>query len=571
MAYDGIVTKSISQELEELSGARIDKIFQPSKNDVLLGFYKDGSNYLLAICTDSQNYRMHLTTHPKSNPQVAPNFCMVLRKHLLGLRIKHFTTNNLERIVIIDFEGFDEVDDIINKRLIIELMGKHCNIILLDTDSKIIDSLRHTSTVAPHLRYEFPEISKENFLEVSNFEEFENTLKESENNKDLPSLISNTYNGISKSFVYENLNNLDDKSLLSIYNKISHIAKCTNLDNLTFEKIQNANKKDYFLTVGDENKDRFHLNFWLDDYYYEKESSEDFKTYRDSILKLILQTLKKYSKRLSNINQKLKDCDNMEIYKLYGELITANLYKIPNKNLSEITLENYYDNNKEITITLDKRYFPSINAKMFFKKYNKLKNALEIVSTQKEETQNELNYIESVIYELENCSSIEEIETIFEEICESSIFKDSLGKYQKKQNKSVKKSKFTKNKQVSFNPIKYQIDGYTLLVGRNNKENDTLTLKYAKKTDLWFHTKDFHGSHAVLLLQNKATPDESVLTKCAEICAKHSKARNSSNVAVDMCEIKYVKKPAGAKPGMVIYRNNKTFYVNPIDILKEIG
>ncbi len=142
MAFDGIVTKAIASELQELAGARMDKIFQPNKNTILLGFYLDGHHYLLNLCTDAQNYRIHLTTHPKSNPKVAPNFCMVLRKHLLGLHIKSITTNNLERLVVIDFEGFDEVDDIISKRLIVELMGKHCNIILLDEQNIIIDSLR---------------------------------------------------------------------------------------------------------------------------------------------------------------------------------------------------------------------------------------------------------------------------------------------------------------------------------------------------------------------------------------------------------------------------------------------
>ena len=253
----------------------------------------------------------------------------------------------------------------------------------------------------------------------------------------------------------------------------------------------------------------------------------------------------------------------MNTYKLYGELITANLYRIKNENIDAVSLENYYDNNKIITIPLDKRYSPSHNAKLFFKKYAKLKNALLIVGKQKEETIKDLDYIESVIYELEACSTIEDIGNIFEEISESSVFKERTEKYKEKKNPKVKKSKLTKNKYVHFNPIKYKIEDYTLLVGRNNMENDYLTLKYAKKTDLWFHTKDIHGSHCILVLNGLPLPEDDVLLKCAEIAAYHSKARNSSNVPVDICEVKYVKKPNGAKPGMVIYKNNKTLHLTP--------
>ena len=253
----------------------------------------------------------------------------------------------------------------------------------------------------------------------------------------------------------------------------------------------------------------------------------------------------------------------MDTYKLYGELITANLYRIKNVNTDTLTLENYYDNNALITISLDKRYSPSHNAKLFFKKYNKLKNALMVVSEQKEETIRDLDYIQSVIYELETCSSIEDITNIFEEISESSVFKEKTDKYKKQKHSKIKKSKLTKNKNVHFNPIKYKIENYTFLVGRNNMENDYLTLKYAKKTDLWFHTKDIHGSHCILVLDNSTEPNQDVLVKCAEIAAYHSKARNSSNVPVDICEVKYVKKPNGAKPGMVIYKHNKTIHVTP--------
>ncbi len=565
MAFDGIVTKAIASELQQLSGARIDKIFQPNKNTVLLGFYLEGTNYLLNLCIDSQNYRIHLTTHPKSNPKIAPNFCMVLRKHLLGLHIKNIITNNLERLIMIDFEGFDDVDDIISKRLIIELMGKHCNIILVDEQNIIIDSLRHihnedsNRNVVPHVKYVYPSTTKYNFLDCSDFQDFYQKL--------LPNhTIYDAFNGISKSFIdasiaHLGIDVLNETTLKTLFHYLKEIISKTDSDTLGFQIIENK-KKDYFLINTHASTNPFSLNFFIDDFYHQKENSEEFKTYRNTILKMILDLLKKYKKRLFHIDEKLNSCEDMDKYQLYGELITANLYQIKNQNVAEITLDNYYTNQK-ITIPLDDRYSPSINAKRFFKKYQKLKNTLEIVSIQKEDTLKELTYIESIVYELENCSTIEEVSEIFEEISENVIFKEKTEPYQKKKKTKVKKSSLTKNKNVSFNPLKYTIDGYTLLVGRNNKENDYLTLKYAKKTDLWLHTKDIHGSHAVLQLNSEPLADDTVLIRSAEIVAYHSKAKHSSNVPVDVCEVKYVKKPNGAKPGMVIYNNNRTLYVTP--------
>ena len=583
MAFDGIVTKAITSELQQLIGGRIDKVYEPDKNTILIGFYLNGSNYALNISTNSQNYRLHLTTHPKPNPKTALNFCMLLRKNLIGLRIKNIIATNLERVVTIEFEGFDDIDDIITKKLIIELMGRHCNIILVDENNIIIDSLRHiysstnelTRDIIPHVKYIYPSTNKLNFLEVSNFNDFSLKLNLDFNKtlvNNLPMYISNVFNGISKSFINNIINkleidissNLNTNILETIYNYINDIIMCSNSLALGFDIIKdsNGNIKDYVLTKKKSTKP-FSLNFFVDDYYFNKESSEELKIYRNSISKLILSTLKKYKKRLFNINEKLKECDNMDTYKLYGELITANLYRIQNSNTDKLQLENYYDNNSIITIPLDKRYSPSHNAKLFFKKYNKLKNALSIVGEQKQETLKDLDYIESVIYELEACSTIDDITNIFEEISESSVFKEKTDKYKEKKNPKIKKSKLTKNKNVNFNPIKYKIENYTFLVGRNNTENDYLTLKYAKKTDLWFHTKDVHGSHCILVLNNGPLPDNDILVKCAEITAYHSKAKNSSNVPVDICQVKFVKKPNGSKPGMVIYKNNKTINVNP--------
>ena len=577
MAFDGIVTKAIATELSELNGARIDKVFQPTKNEIILGLYLNKKNYALDICIDAQNCRINLTTNSKPNPQVAPNFCMLLRKNLIGLKLKNIITFDLERFISLEFEGFDELDDIISKKLIIELMGKHSNIILLDDENIIIDSLRHIKEIdetyrdiLPHTKYTLPTSNKNSFLELKDFEDFKIHLDISDINS-LSTQISNTFNGISKGFINSiikklEIKDLNDSNLELIYNYIKNIIINIGTNNLSFETVKNQEGiiKDYFL-IPSKSKTSFELNFFIDDFYYNKETTETFRNYRNTLLKLILDTLKKYNKRLYNINEKLQECDDMEKYRIYGELITANLYRIPNKNLEEIKLENYYDNNNTILIKLDKRYSPSINAKRFFKKYSKLKNALAIVSEQKKDTLKELDYIESIVYELESSSSIDELTSIFDEISENDIFKEKTFKVNNTKKSKIKKSKLTKNKEVSFNPIKYSVDGYTVLVGRNNKENDYLTLKYASKNDIWFHTKDFHGSHTILKISNNLPyPNDNILVEVAKIAAQHSKAKNSSNVPVDYCEVKYVKKPSGSRPGMVIYTNNKTLNVNPL-------
>lgn len=573
MAFDGITTKKIADELQVLSGARIDKVFQPNKNEIILGLYINGANYALEMCIDSGNYRINLTTHSKSNPQVAPNFCMLLRKHLIGLKLKNIITFGLERLVILDIEGFDEFEDVVSKKLIIELMGKHSNIILVNESNIIIDSMRHIKSddevnrsILPHIKYQFPTTSKIDFLSLNNFTDFKNNLQDY-NISNLSSVICDTYNGISKSFIDNLIISIADESkdidevLEKIYNYISKALETT--ENTHFDvvekEINKKIKKDYFLQLGSNSSTPFSLNFFIDDFYYSKETNDSFKAYRDTTLKLILGILKKYNTRLINIDSKLKECENMDIYKLYGELITANLYKIENKNLEYVELENYYDNNKLIKIPLDKKYLPSINAKRFYKKYNKLKNTLEIVGIQKQETIKELDYLESIVYELESATTIDEVAQIFDEISENVMIKDTISKNQKKI--KVKRSKLTKNKEVAFNPIKYTFEGYTIFVGRNNKENDYLTLKYANKMDYWFHTKDIHGSHVILKCTENIMPTDDILYKCAEFAAKHSKAKNSSNVPVDYCLVKYVKKPNGAKPGMVIYTNNKTIFV----------
>lgn len=270
-------------------------------------------------------------------------------------------------------------------------------------------------------------------------------------------------------------------------------------------------------------------------------------------MRSLLEKIRKLSDKLKNIDSKLKECSKMETYKLYGELIISNLYRIPNYNQENITLENYYDNNSPISIPLDSTISPSANAKKFFKKYRKLQNTVSIVEKQKESIKLELDYLDSIVYEINNCTNLDELDAVIAEISED------YGISNAKQDDANKKSKKT----VANMPTEYKIDGYTILVGKNNKQNDNLTCKLAKKNDLWFHTKDIHGSHVVLRLDKNKKATDSIIYKCATIAAYYSKAKLSQNVPVDYTFIKYVRKPNGAKPGMVIYTDNKTLYVNP--------
>lgn len=569
MAFDGIVTKAIVTELQEIIGSKIDKIYEPDKNTIILGLYLNGKNYALNICIDSHNCRINLTTHQKENPLVAPNFCMLLRKHLLGGRISGISMLGLERLVKIEIETINEFNEIEVKTLIVELMGKHSNVILINQQEKIIDSMRHIDSknsyreILPSRIYILPKSEKVDFTKIKDFKEFEEKVKNSEclidvNNRQADNVgkaIANTFTGISYTFARSAV---QDKELMQTYQYICQVVE--GKVNLEFKPIYKGEKiSDYVLKIADANFELvpFHLNFFIDDFYFKRETSESFKNYRDTILRIILETLKKYNKRLENINVKLKECDDMDKYRLYGELITANLYRLPNNHSESIEVENYYENNKKINIPMDVRYTPNINAKRYFKKYTKLKNAFQIVTKQKVETEKELNYIESIVYELENSTCIEDVQDIFEEISENVVFKERLKKKDKKKKVSKKK------KQQNFAPIEYEVDGYKVYVGRNNKENDWLTLSFANKTDIWFHTKDIHGSHVILRVDGNVSDD--ILVKCAEIAAKHSKAKDSSNVPVDYCKVQYVKKPNGAKPGMVIFTNNKTLNVKPLE------
>ena len=531
-----------------------------------MGIYNNGKNYALNCTINVDTYRINLTTSSKPNPLNAPNFCMFLRKHIMGGKIKNISMHGLERIVIIELECYNELNDLSVKKLVIELMGKHSNIILVNDKNIIMDSLRHLDSSSNSIRdilpahpYEFPEITKLNLLEIDGFEDFYSHTSDLE---DLANGISSTFNGISKLFIQSileenNIENTVNKANLEIvYN---YLIKCLN-DTVYFKKYNN----DYTITL--EKQDLAdsslpYLNFFIDDFYINKEQKNDFLNYRNTVLKLVDGTLKKITKKLKNINAKLKECEDKDKFQLYGELITANLYKYKEFDSDTITLENYYDNNNLVSIPVNKNLSPSVNAKNYYKKYNKLKNAMAVVNKQKAEAIEEIDYIETIIYALDNTKTVMDIEDIYTEIRENELFFSK--KFKPSSNIKSEKRK-NKNKKLDkvYVPIEYKIENYTFLVGKNNQQNDYLSTKVMRSHDIWFHTKDIHGSHGVLITEN-STPSIDIIIRCAQIVAYYSKARLSSNVPVDYTLGKYVKKPSGSKPGFVIYTNNSTINVNP--------
>ena len=486
MAFDGLVTRAISYELNNnLKDGKINKIYEPNKNELFLEIYNK-QKFLLNICIDASNCRINLTKHQKQNPKIAPNFCMLLRKYLISSKITSIETYNMDRIVIINIESYNELNDLVQYKLIIELMGKHSNVILINNKDIIIDSMRHISgsnaarNILPANIYTFPTSDKLNLLSTP-LEVFVETITSREN-KDLINTVSNFFEGINNSFMIYTLNELKidnneftNSDLINLYNYIMNII---NLKNLKFNEIALKNKTDFVISYNEELQEK-NLNLYIDEYYFKKESIDTFINYRNTLLKLILSLLSKYNKKLLYIDEKLNECNKMDEYKLYGELITTNLYKINNNiNLPEINLENYYNNNTMINIPLDSKYSPSYNAKMYFKKYNKLKNTLAIVTNQKNEIKSEIRYLESILYSIENASNINELDEIHSEIEENVLKYSSLNKKQK-----IKENK------LEIDVI--DIDSFKVYIGKNNKQNDIITFKLSDKNDIWFHVQGF--------------------------------------------------------------------------------
>lgn len=559
MAFDGFILNAVVTELKRnLINGKVQKIYEPNSNEILLGIYANGLQYTLSLNVSSNFYSAYLTTTKKENPLAAPNFCMLLRKHLMGYRISNIFTMQFERIMIIELSGNDENHEPAVKKLVVELMGKHSNILLLNNNHIIIDALKHFSVtnganrnIIPRCEYVFPASNK---IDISLYANLENNLDE---NDTLSNFFINNFIGLSKTLVEHAISSLNIENVLNnsnfntLANYLLNLKECISLEQV---KCSFVNENEYTILPANENVP-LQVNTFLDDYYSEKQSTQQFLTYRNQLLSFISSKLKKISKKLSTIDDKIKECVHMDDYRLYGELITNYLYQIPKAHVSSITLTNYY-NNELVTVPLDISLSPAANAKKYFKKYHKLKNACSIVQEQKQELEKEINYFESIVYEIQSAQIIKDLDEIYDEI------QDTFTSRQKQIKKKHVKKIGVKKDNKFIEPLTYILDNFHILVGKNNKQNDELTFKIASKEDLWFHVKDFHGSHVVLVTGGKV-PSQEIINQCASIAAYYSKANQSSNVPVDYTTVKYVKKPNNVKPGMVIYTNQETVNVNP--------
>ena len=570
MAFDGFITKSIISELKGIIiGAKVNKVYEPTKNEIVLSLYNNGENYLLNLCANPEFCRIHLTNYSKQNPQNAYNFCMLLRKYLVNGRIVNISNYDLERTVEIQFECYNDLNDLVKRKLFIEIMSRQSNVILTNEKNIIIDTLKHCDSsrdLLPAHEYTFMPITKKSFLNLNSFEEFYKIFEQETASLEASSLskfFTNTFIGFSKPFIKENLSvlNVSDTDyskddLEKTYNHIKEIVSFMGTNKITCKEI---GSKDYTLVTNKFEEESESINAFIDKFYYNKEQTSLFINSRNNLLKIVSSSLKKTYKKLENINQKLKECDDMDKFRLYGELLTANLYQFDsNSNVKEVTVNNYYDNNSPITIPMDISLSFQKNIEKYFKKYNKLKNALSIVSEQKKEAEKELDYIESIVFNLSNAKTINDISGVYEEISENVSTKKAITKQQK--NKNIKKKS-------SSEVIEFEtqiIDGYTVYIGKNNMQNDYISLRLSNPNDIWFHTQKIHGSHVLLRNQENLEIDEipeNVLFNCAKLAKENSKASTSLNVSVDYCYAKFVKKASGSRPGMVIYNNFKTIIV----------
>ncbi len=562
MALDGITACALAYELDSmLCGGRIDKIHQPERSEIVMTVRNNGENYRLLLCANPSFPRVHLTEVSKENPINPPMFCMLLRKHLTSGKIVGVRQHELERIIIFDIESHDELGVLCEKRLIIEIMGKHSNIILVNADGKIIDSIFHVDItmsrvrqVVPGLMYALPpDNGKVNPLSLSDDEiasHFDIDICA------VPKMMVNTFMGISPMMAEECMINATTpsdacKNFINLVNKLKsrdfHYA-------ILYDALEKKPRDFAAVSIhqyGDAyvSEECDYISEALDLFYVRKAKAESMKQKSAFLEKLVSNHLDRCYKKLQIQAETLAKAENKDIYRIKGDLITANIYRIK-KGDREITLENFYENPpSEIKIALREDLTPSQNAAKYYAKYNKLKTAEVECARQKELNLAEIDYLESVYQALMDAENGADIAEIKDELTEEGYIR-AHGRSKQKKNAASKPMEFVTP------------DGISVLVGKNNKQNDYLTLKLARSTDIWLHTKNIHGSHAIIKTGGEDVPDSTIIA-AACICAYYSKGRCGENVPVDYTFVKYVKKPSGAKPGMVIYTDNKTVYVTP--------
>ncbi|NMD69445.1 fibronectin/fibrinogen-binding protein [Bacillus sp. DNRA2] len=559
MSFDGLFTRAMTNELSQaLKGGRINKVQQPFANELLLVIRANGKNHRLLLSIHPSYARAQLTKESYDNPAEPPMFCMLMRKHLEGYILEDIHQMELDRIIVFEVRGRNELGDLSYKQVIVEIMGRHSNIILVDKDRQIIlDSIKHVSfavnshrAILPGQPYILPpQQDKQNPLELS---EAEILRRLDFNAGKLDKQFVNSFAGISPLLAKEILFQAGlanratlPKAFLTVLGKIKqhdYLPAITEHDG----------KESFYLfplqSLGGEAKTFVSLSEMLDRFYFGKAGRDRVKQQATDLLRFIVNEKEKNEKKIGKLEATINEAERASEYQLYGELLTANLFAV-SRGMKEIEVINYYDENGgTVTIPLDPQKTPSDNAQKFFSKYQKAKNALEIVREQIALARDEVSYFDALLAQVETASP-KDIEEIREELVEGGYIRDRRKRQAKKN--------------VNAKPV---LDAYTasdgteILVGKNNKQNDYLTNKLAARDDLWFHTKDIPGSHVVI--RSKSPSNETIL-EAASLAAYYSKARESSSVPVDFTLVRHVKKPSGAKPGFVIYDNQQTVYVTP--------
>lgn len=560
MSFDGLFTYTITHELKEaLNNGKITKIHQPYKYDLIFQIRSGGRNHKLFISAHPSYARIHITNENYENPSEPPMFCMLLRKHLEGGVIENIQQLEMERIFIIDVKSRNELGDTTTKRLIVEIMGRHSNIILLDKEKNtILDSIKHLSpavnrhrTVLPGQPYILPPSQgKTNPFDADE----ETVLKKLDFNAGrIDQQLVENFAGISPLFSREVTHRAGLINRTTVPKTFLAMIKELKMVQVTPQIFYKQNKEIFYMLnlthLSDyEQKSFTSISELLDRYYYGKSERDRVKQQGNDLERFIINEKKKNEKKVKKLAATLDQAAKATEFQLYGELLTANLYAIKKGDKTAEVINYYDENNETIIIPLDIQKSPSDNAQKYFSKYQKAKNSVEVVQQQIVLAQHEIDYFEGLTQQIGSASP-RDIEEIREELIEGGYLKQ-------------RKSKTTKKKKLQKPSLEYYLssDGTEIIVGKNNKQNEFLTNKLAARDDVWFHTKDIPGSHVVIRSTN---PSEKTLLEAANIAAYFSKAKNSSSVPVDYTAIRYVKKPNGSKPGYVIYDNQQTVYVTP--------
>ncbi|MFC3040274.1 NFACT family protein [Virgibacillus xinjiangensis] len=568
MPFDGIVTRAVTEELKrELLPGKIAKIHQPTESELVFTVRSRGKKHTLLFSIHPTYARFHLTDDVYQNPKEPPMFCMVLRKHLSGAIIEEIEQYGMERIVTFSVRTRNEIGDISYKSLVMELMGKHSNIMLVDNDKRqIVDSFKHISiaqnrhrTILPGHEYKLPPMQDK--LNPLQMDSGLLTQKLDFNAGRLDKQIVGTLVGFSPFIAKE----------LTIQAGLGDVGKYEakfkelqgKLINHEYDPaIYRNGKEDFHVlpisSLHGEREDFSRVNSMLDAFFSGKAERDRVKQQAKDLYRFIKNEKDKNHRKLKKHKQTLKKAEGADRYQKLGELLTAHLHLVKNGD-SSVNVVDYYDpEKKEMTIELNPNKTPSENAQAYYKSYQKLKNSKQAVEKEIQKANQELEYLDQLLQQID-VASTEDIDEIREELREEG--------YLKRQRTRSK----NKNKPKKPVPEKYQAtDGTPILVGKNNKQNEYVTTKVAHRDDIWLHTKDIPGSHVIIRSDD---PSEETLLEAAEIAAYFSKSQASSSVPVDYTRVRHVKKPNGAKPGFVTYDNQKTLYVTPqektIQSLKE--